>query len=274
MATQAFKDWVKDGRPFKLAQPIEDYRKALVAYGWPSSELGTIGDEDHLQAEVPQDHCPFSFTGWPLPNEYPYVHALDVMHKPANGQDVAPLAAYWIDEAKAGRTPWVKYINWRGQQYDVRHNWEARPIGGHFDHAHISYRTDWTHKGIGDWNPTKGSTPVTTSATGRDVWAETIDAQSEDYRQPAAEFLKWTVTNNRILVRLETAVEALQTAVDALSGGAGSPVNPQELADALAGSEAFVDALAAAIVAKSTPRTIAERLANVKELLTALGTEG
>jgi hypothetical protein len=271
VATQDYKNWVAAGRPFKLAQPIADYRETLLAAGWPGSKLGTIGDEEHLQAEVPQDHCPFSHTGWPIPNEYPYVLALDVTHDPDHGLNVGPLADYWIQQAKAGKTPWVKYINWEGLQWDVRRNWVPVTIGGHFDHAHLSVRTDWTHKDIGSFAVIGKGLTVTSTQTGRDVWAETINAVSENYAEPAGEFLKWALTGARTGERIEADVKALSDAVAALPGGGVGEATPQAIADALAANQGFIDALAAAIVGKTTEITLDERVRDIKALLTALG---
>lgn len=267
MSTQDYKNWVAAGRPFALAHPVADYRDQLWAAGWGRTDVGTLGNEDHLQAELPQDHCPFSHTGWPEANEYPFVCALDAMHHPDRGLDVGPLVTHWLFEALHGRTPWVKYINWQGKQYDVRRNWEPRPISGHYDHAHVSFRTDWTHKGIGDFVVVKKGSTMSTSATGRDVWAEVIDAQSEEYKQPASEFLKWEITNARALERLEAAVKALSEAAGPRSDVPGSPVDPRVLADALATNGTFIDRLATAIAFKlPEPATLDQVVQLLKDL--------
>lgn len=153
MATQAFYDWVHAGRPFLVCAPGRDYLVAFERAGWPVASLGTIGDTAHLTADRPQDHCPFSVTGWPAGNPYPYVLAFDAGHDPASGRDMGPIVDRWLSEARAGRTPWVKYIVWRGQLYDVRNGWKPVAASDHFDHAHVSFRTDWYNKSIGSWSP-------------------------------------------------------------------------------------------------------------------------
>lgn len=271
MATQAFKDWVADGRPFRLARPVAQYSIALTAAGWGPGDLGTIGNEEHAQAETPEDHMPYSFTGWPLPNEYPYVHAIDVMHHPDRGLDVGPLVAYWVAEARAGRTPWMKYINWSGLQWDVRRGWAGRTISGHFDHAHVSFRTDWTHQSIGGWTVVKKGTPMTSTPVGRDVWGQSIESPAIGKTMDAADWIKYAYSAWESAERAVAALDGLRAAVAALADTAGSPVNPGALADALAASEGFVDRLAAAIVGHTAPDSLEVRVAGARELLRALG---
>lgn len=249
MATQAFTDWVKQGRPFRLALPVIAYRDALRAAGWPGASVGTIGDYDHLTAEVPQDHTPFSVTGWPDPNPYPFVLALDAGHLPDQGHDMGPVASAWLADAKAGRTPWVKYINWRGQQYDVRRDWAARPISGHYDHAHVSFRTDWYDKGIGSYVVVQKGIPVTTSQTGRDVWAETINSPDLGYSDSAGEWLKWTLSTDRKVDQLLTKVDGLAVTLATLLDRLSVPLDVEKLATLLGSNPAFADALAASLAA-------------------------
>lgn len=156
MATQAYFNWVADGRPWELATPIDEYRRALRTAGFSVESVGTLGNEVHLQANRPEDHTPFSMTGWPNPSPYPYVHAIDVS-VPGPAETPTPaVAARWIDDALSGRTPWVKYIVWQGKRYDARNGWKPVAASGHFDHVHVSIRTDYTHTSIGAYNPITG----------------------------------------------------------------------------------------------------------------------
>lgn len=151
MTTQAYYDWVQKGSVWKAAEPVVEYHDAFIHAGWPAVSLGTIGDKAHLTADRPQDHTPFSVTGWPGGNPSPYVLAFDAGHDPAAGRDMAPIVARWLSDARAGRTPWVKYIVWRGQLFDVRNGWSPVAADDHFDHAHVSMRTDWYNKSIGGY---------------------------------------------------------------------------------------------------------------------------
>lgn len=247
MATAAYREWVKAGRPWKLCQPAIDYRTQLGIAGWTGSAIGTIGNEEHLQSETPQDHTPFSVTGWPNANPYPWVHAIDVMHSPKYDRDVGPLVAYWLAEARAGRTPWVKYINWQGKQYHVRNGWAGRANSGHFDHAHISFCTNSTHAGVLAWPVVKRGTSVSTSETGRQVWAEEIGSPSLGFSGPAREWLKYALSTYRDTQTLVAALGQCQTAIQALVDRPQGAVDPRAVADALAGNQAFIDALADAI---------------------------
>ncbi len=65
MATQAYANWVRAGRPWKVAAPIKAMGDRLRGYGYTVYYLGS-DDASHLQASRPQDHCPFSVTGWPV----------------------------------------------------------------------------------------------------------------------------------------------------------------------------------------------------------------
>jgi hypothetical protein len=156
MATSAYFAWNADGRPIQPARPVRQEVEALrVAYPRAAARnlFSWYADDAHYQADFPEDHTPYSQTPWPLsPNPYPFVFATDVMHRPDLGVDCQVLFDYWIAEARAGRTPWVKYIIWRGQSYHVQRGWKSKPASGHFDHIHRSYRTDHLHTSIGAWS--------------------------------------------------------------------------------------------------------------------------
>lgn len=142
MATQAYDAWVNNGRPWRMAKPIAEIRAALISrYGdHVADSIGTIGNDAHLTASTPEDHCPFSFTGWPLPNPYPVVCALDY-----SGPDYLAVGRYWLAMARSGRAPWVKYINVDGEHYQfegAERDWPSSDVG----HVHLSIRTDWTER--------------------------------------------------------------------------------------------------------------------------------
>jgi hypothetical protein len=111
-------------------------------------------------ADFPEDHTPYSYTGWPTDNPYPYVFATDVMHRPDLGVDCDVLFAYWLSEAKAGRMPWLKYLIYKAKLYHVRNNWEPVKNSGHEGHIHGSARTDHLNTGLGDWSVTPTGPPT------------------------------------------------------------------------------------------------------------------
>lgn len=159
MAVAAFSRWESLGRPLEPAQPVREMVQALkAAFPLAAGTFSWYADASHYEAGVPEDHTPYSYTGWPLPNPEWFVFATDVMHQPDLGVDCNVLFDYWIGEARTGRIPSLKYLIWQGQRYDVRAAtpWEPTPTLGHFDHIHLSFRTDYTHTGFGDWNPIPG----------------------------------------------------------------------------------------------------------------------
>lgn len=156
MPVARYYTWDRAGRPLTPARPIHEVVDRLkVAYP-RSGPFSWFANDAHYQAEFPQDHTPFSETGWPLVSPYPVVFATDVMHKPMEGVDCFRLFNYWIAEARAGRMPWLKYLIWQGQIYNVRNGWVAQPNSGHADHIHMSVRTDFQNASLGSWVLTPG----------------------------------------------------------------------------------------------------------------------
>lgn len=152
MASLAFGVWDRLGRPLEPCTPIREFVTRMeAAFPKAASILSWYADDSHYEAETPQDHTPFSATGWPLPSPRWVVHATDIMHRPDLGMDCHKLFAYWLAEAKAGRMPWLKYMIWRGQRYDVRNGWRPVTASGHFDHIHLSTRTDHDDTHLGSW---------------------------------------------------------------------------------------------------------------------------
>jgi hypothetical protein len=96
------------------------------------------------------------------------------MHHPESGVDCGALFAYWLAEAKAGRMPWLKYLIWRATIYDVRHHWAPQPSAGHFDHVHLSARTDTESLHLGDWSPLPMEDGM--------AYFDDLDAKTEAYR--------------------------------------------------------------------------------------------
>jgi len=144
VATKAYREWVAAGRDFRLATPIAEMK--ALARRHDIGFLGDIGkdDESHLQATFPEDHCPFSKTAWPDPLPGYVVCALDLKNEKG-------LADALLRDAKAGRAPWIKYLNFGFQQYHIKRGWE--PVANDDGHLHISIRTDWIDRSIGDYDP-------------------------------------------------------------------------------------------------------------------------
>lgn len=113
MAVALYYAWDRLGRPLEPANPIREIVQRLrVAY--PRAAAANLfswyANEAHYQAEPPQDHTPYSATGWPLVSPQWVVFATDVMHRTDLGVNCFELFNYWITEARAGRMPWLKYL--------------------------------------------------------------------------------------------------------------------------------------------------------------------
>jgi len=209
MTTAAYYSWHNDGRPVTPAQPIRDVVVRLKsAFPRAAHLFSWYADEAHYQADMPQDHTPFSATGWPLANPYPYVFATDAAHRPDLGVDGHTLFAHWIGEARAGRMPWLKYMIWQARIYDVRNGWREQSSSGHYGHIHLSARTDHRATTLGSWS---------------------LLPEGSDMNEPQAAQLKavhdtviyeirnWTAADLQASGRIEAAVTALKSVVEALA---------------------------------------------------------
>ncbi len=159
MATSAYHQWDSAGRPWKISKPVKAIGDRLRAHGYVVYFLGA-DDETHLKSDLPEDHTPFSRTGWPKPNPYPWITALDVM-PPRKGQkskiDGKPLPSLQalgkrIHADKRDDHPglrWLKYLNWEPDRdwggrcwHDSWQPTHLRRTSTDRGHIHASGRTD------------------------------------------------------------------------------------------------------------------------------------
>lgn len=255
-----YKAWVSDGRPILPAQPIEDLVGQLKqAYPKAQSMFGWYANAAHYQAAEPGDHTPYSADPWPAePNPYPYVFATDVMHRPNLGVDCQVLVAYWLEEARAGRMPWLKYVIWQGHIYDVRRDWRRQDASDHRDHAHVSARTDHRDTRLGSWSAIPpGGTDMATAAEAQQAL---IDAWRLDALQTGSETVRggplkgekmWIVTAIKTLTRSVADVAATAAAIG---------TNTPEVAVLLAGVQTQLDDQTTALKA-----TVASTVADLGE---------
>jgi hypothetical protein len=153
MVTQAYWDWDRAGRPWRLSRPIKELYAQAGAAG--VGRLGTIGSDDasHLKNDFPQDHTPFSATAWPDPLPGYVVCACDLADGPWSDRLLA--------DARAGRLPWLKYLNFRGMQFSRKTGWEQRSNSDR--HLHVSGMSNYTNAGLNGYNPFTGQ-PVSNPA--------------------------------------------------------------------------------------------------------------
>lgn len=239
MATQAYWNWVNLGRQYELAKPVAIlYEMARAAGVRRHGSLGS-DDEAHLQSDFPEDHTPFSYTAWPKPLPGYVVCAVDI----ANG----PWMQRLLDDAKSGRAPWVKYLNFGGRHYNVTNGWAPVPSGD--EHGHISCRTDYlTYTNVK--NPFIEENDVNLSDT-------VPGTATKDYpkdrtvAQILADVARWHTLfygtegvlrgyENRLIGKLVTQIQAPAPAPVQVDGA--------DVAAALAANHAFLDALAATVV--------------------------
>jgi hypothetical protein len=76
MASQAYYNWVSDGKPKRFSRPITAIADRLQEHGYTVYQEG---NQAHLTHEPPEDHTFFSATGWPGKSPYPYCNAMDIM---------------------------------------------------------------------------------------------------------------------------------------------------------------------------------------------------
>ena len=154
----AYKHWDELGKPYKLSRPCKEFkvlleRAGFLVYHYP--------DHRHQVADPPEDHTPYSETGWPGTSAHWFAHALDIM--PEDAPVPLPKLARAIIAAKNQKvhgTKWIKYINWTDESGNCNHEeWQPyheRSSSGDKGHLHISARSDMDDSNLvtaSGWNP-------------------------------------------------------------------------------------------------------------------------
>lgn len=170
MTSAQHEQWIHEGSPWHLAVPILELQNAIKAtYDPPADTLGTIGNDEHLDAEPPEDHTPYSETGWPGKTPAFIVTALDY-----NGPGWEALFEHLINERQAGRMLFIKYINFRGTHYSWEPNYRASASSDWKGHGHLSIRSDYCFTSTGlTAEQLTGTSPTSTPATA-DILTEKI----------------------------------------------------------------------------------------------------
>lgn len=153
MASQAYYAWIGAGRPYTLIRPAKAVQRTIRTYG---ITVYDYPDDSHLKANTPEDHTPFSVTGWPGANKKYNARGLDVMPRSgslAHRRENADIARQLIKDRDAGHqgVAWIKYINWtdedgvcRQERWTDPANPNRRTTRSSSDkgHIHISGRSD------------------------------------------------------------------------------------------------------------------------------------
>jgi len=165
VATQAYRDWDRSGRPFALSRPCKALRDTLRRHGYTVFD---IGDEGHLQASPPEDHTPFSATGWPGTARKGLGYAIDIMPPAAGAKSkidgkplpsLQKLGAQIFKDRRADHGPisWLKYMNWEPQRNNGGDCWHEawqpnyhQTTSNDRGHIHLSARTGVESSDVGD----------------------------------------------------------------------------------------------------------------------------
>lgn len=147
--SQGCRDWVRAGRPYKEALPVSQFQDTVAAHGLT---VYTYPNKAHLTTVRPEDHTPFSATGWPVPAPRWYGNAADVMPRGGSwetgGPELVRLARQIISDKDAGvpGTEWIKYMNWTDEHGNC---WQTSWKNGKVTvsstdegHLHLSGRSD------------------------------------------------------------------------------------------------------------------------------------
>lgn len=248
--------WEAHGEPYRLCRPAKALQTRLEGYGYTVYDYP---NEAHLAAIPPEDHDPFSATGYPVESAFGVGHAIDIMPPPAgSGLPTADQLGEQICLDRQAGVPeamWVKYVNHTDAAGTCWHDkWQpshVRTTSSDRGHAHVSAYSNLDNSPIGD---TYDPVARWRARMGEDMSAQDYitgsrqvqDWQSPGVRDAAAKAKSNTLSDREILEYLLDDVR--------LSGTLASTV-----AAKLAGDPVFVDKLASAVAAK-LPATDIEAL--------------
>jgi hypothetical protein len=239
MASPQHRNWLNSGGNWRLGEPWRKLRDLLRSKGYTVYD---IGNDSHLDRQPPEDHTPYSETGWPGSSPFGVVMALDIM--PKTGLPTLQwLGAKFKADKNVGLFPFLKYMNWgpTDDAHAIHSSWQpnyAERASSDTGHIHLSFRTDYVNWS-GTYNP----------------WGETMaDADYRPYGPPGAESYPGNRTPDTILA--DIAGEIL---------GGHSPWDgktPRFLANRLASIEASLNILSGKPVLSEEQFTaLVERLA-------------
>lgn len=148
MVSQGYRDWLAAGKPYTLIRPAKAVQTTLQGYGLTVYDYP---NDAHLQANTPEDHTPFSVTGWPGANKRWFARGVDVMPRSnsyAHRKENADIARQLIWDKDTGHpgVAWIKYINWTDEAGNcVNVSWKPNKVvkkSTDKGHIHISGRSD------------------------------------------------------------------------------------------------------------------------------------
>jgi hypothetical protein len=258
--------WRADGSPFELMQPLAALRDRLRGMGYTVYD---VGNNSHLDASPPEDHTPYSATGYPGKAKYGVGYAIDVMPPAKSGlPSLQALGAALKRDADAGLIPWLKYMNWGpvDNAHAVKDSWRAgrpaaRTSSSDTGHIHGSGMTGYEddHR-WDDYDPFSG---------GDMQLSDPVDWPKQFQPAPAGQPGPWlggTFGNQMQYVREDTAAARgmLAQVLGVLEViGSKVDIDPAELDQIRQAAQAGVDAA----IAAGQERLIAALTAAVREVV-------
>lgn len=240
----AYYVWISNGKPYKLIRPAAALQGALRGHGLTVYDYP---NEAHLRASTPEDHTPFSATGWPVKSAYGVGHAIDVMPRSdsaAGRAENADIARKLIADRNASvpGVLWIKYINWtdeagicRQERWTPNHTSRTSTDKGHI---HISGRSDCDNDTRADtYDPMRGFAAGDEDDMGN-TWLEPLTQGSEGFagqQRDTALAFTWQASNkaaantDKLLAAAaadEARDAAILAAVKALAVATGSDPTP------------------------------------------------
>lgn len=166
--SRTYTSWNAAGRPVSgVARPAARLRDLLRGYGYTVYD---IGNDDHLRHKPPEDHTPYSDTGWPVDPPLWWITAIDIMPPPSGRglPSLATLARQIHDDRQAGHpgATWIKYINWEpGDGSCIHCSWQPTHVqvsSTDRGHIHISTLGDViAYAGADDYDPVARTRGIT-----------------------------------------------------------------------------------------------------------------
>lgn len=256
MASQGYYDWLAAGKPYTLIRPCAAVQRNLKTHGLT---VWDYPDESHLKANTPEDHTPFSVTGFPGTNKRWKARGLDIMPRSdsyAHRKENADIARQLIRDRDAGvpGAMWIKYINWTDENGTCRQErWTSadpmvRTTRSSTDkgHVHVSGRSDADNDARADaYDPfTRMQQGVTTDmdlttkvkcADGdeRPIWQLILDVWNGFYHG-GGEANPANVAQGGYAAKYERSIWAgLKTILSASGGSSGTGITHEQLVAAM-----------------------------------------
>lgn len=183
MASQAYYDWVRAGKPYNRSFAVKQLRDVLIGHGYTVYDYP---DESHQKANLPEDHTPYSATGWPVQSPRWWAFAIDQMPGKGGMADLCRVARQIIKDKDAGvpGTEWIKYINWTDEQGNCwQTSWKPNKVtrkSTDKGHNHISGRSDFTSKVTVKYDPVARMNGIVPAPSARDEEEVALIARGPD----------------------------------------------------------------------------------------------